>query len=210
MCSRLTTSKSCAAAAFAIEKLQHYDAGDVLLQVGVDSGDGHADAPVALRHAAAEDHGHQDDQRHGAEHDAGEQRAQPEHDGDDEAQHQHVAQDGDQAGGEQVVEHVDIGGDAGDQAAHRVVVVEGQVETLQVLHELLAQVEHGELAGVLHQVRLREFGDEDAGQHGEVEQRDARQAVPGVGGKPGVEKRGGASGCRYLSTATWVSSGPST
>ncbi len=28
-------------------------------------------------------------------------------------------------------------------------------------------------------------------QHGQVEQRDAREAVPGIGGKPGVKERGG-------------------
>ena len=36
------------AAPFAVEELQHYDSGDVLLQVGIDLGDGDADAPVAL------------------------------------------------------------------------------------------------------------------------------------------------------------------
>ena len=43
-------------------------------------------------------------------------------------QHQHVAQNGDQAGGEQIVEHVHVGGDAGNQTAHRIAIVEGQVE----------------------------------------------------------------------------------
>ena len=42
--------------------------------------------------------------------------------------HQHVAEDGDEAGGEEVVQHVDVGGDAGDQAADGVAVVEGEVE----------------------------------------------------------------------------------
>ena len=178
------------AAPLAIEKLQHHDSGDVLLQVGVDLGDGHADAPVALRHAAPENQRGADYERHGGHQDAGEQGAQPVHDGDDETEHQKVAQDGDEAGGEQIVEHVDVGGDAGDQAAHGVAVVEGQVETLQVFHELLAQVEHGELAGPLHQDGLGEFGDEGAGQHDEIEQRDAGEAGPRVGRQPGVDGSG--------------------
>ena len=106
------------------------------------------------------------------------QRAEAEHDAQDEEQHQHVAEDGDQAGGEQVVQHVHVGGHAGDQAAHRIAVVEGEVEVLQVLHELAAQVEHGELAGVLHEVHLDELADEIAGEDGEVEQPDAGQPAP--------------------------------
>ena len=84
-------------------------------------------------------------------------------------------------GGEQVVEHVDVGGDARHQAADRIAVVEGDVEPLQVRHQLAAQIEHGELAGVLHQVRLRELAEEGADQHAQVEQTDAGQAVPGIG-----------------------------
>ena len=51
-----------------VEELQHHDAGDVLLQVGVDAGDGDADAAVALRHAAAEQHGRQHHERHHRQH----------------------------------------------------------------------------------------------------------------------------------------------
>ena len=46
-------------------------------------------------------------------------------------------------------------------------------------HELLAQIEHGELAGVLHQVDLREFEDEGAHQDSQKHQADGGQAVPG-------------------------------
>ena len=42
---------------FAIEELQDHDAGDVLLQVRVDLGDGDTNAPVALAHAFAEQRG---------------------------------------------------------------------------------------------------------------------------------------------------------
>ena len=91
----------------------------------------------------------------------GQQRAELEHREDDEAQHQQIAENGDQAGGEQVVQHVHVGGDARDQAAHGIAVVESDVELLQVRHQLPAQVEHGLLADALHQVHLPEFEHED-------------------------------------------------
>ena len=182
------------AAALAIEELQHDDPGDVLLQVGVDAGDGHADAAIALLHGAAEDQRRNDDQRHGRHQDAGERRAHAVHDGDDEAEHRQVAKDGHQAGGEEVVEHVDVGGHARYQAADGIAIVEGEVEALQVLHELLAEVEHGELPGPLHEHGLGELGDEGGEQHAGIEECDARQAAPGVGGQPGVD--GGGEGMR--------------
>jgi len=43
------------------------------------------------------------------------------------------------------LKHVDVGGDA-RHSRPRICVVESQVELLQVLHQLLAQVEHGKLA----------------------------------------------------------------
>ena len=108
-------------------------------------------------------------------------RAQPEHDGDDESQRQHVAQDGDQTRGEQFVEHVDVGGDARHQPADRIAVEECDVQPLQVRHQLAAQVEHGALAGVLHDVRLAERREKTADEHTQVEQRDLREAGPAVG-----------------------------
>ncbi len=186
------------AAALAVEELKHRDTRDVFLQVGVDARDGDADAAVTLAHAAAEDGGRKNYERHGEHHDQREHGAEAEHDEDDEGERQHVADDGDQAGSEQVVEHVDIGGDAGDETAHRVAVVECEIEGLQVFHQLLAQIEHGKLAGVLHDIGLREFGDEVAGQHAKVEQRDARQAIRRARGEPGVEESGLAGGLEIL------------
>jgi hypothetical protein len=71
---------------------------------------------------------------------------------------------------EKVVQHIDVGGDSRDQAAHGVAIVEGDVQALEVRHELLAQIEHGELAGVLHEIGLRESEDERAEQYAEIEQ----------------------------------------
>ncbi len=140
----------------------------MFLNVGIDARDGDADPAITLRHTAAKNYRYQDYQRHGGQHDGGEQRAEAEHDRHNESQHQHVAQDGDQPRSEQVVEHIHVGGYPSDQAAYRIAVVESQIEPLQMFHELLAQIEHGELTGVLHQVRLGEFGHEYPGQNRQV------------------------------------------
>ena len=113
-----------------------------------------------------------------------------------EAEHQHIAQDGDQAGGEQVVQHVHVGGDARDQAPHGVAVEKGHVQFLQVRHQLPAQVEHGALPGVLHQVDLRELEDEGAQQYPEVEQGNGGEPAPGVGREEPVEHRAGVAMAR--------------
>ena len=42
----------------------------------------------------------------------------------------------------------------------------------------MAQIEHGTLSGVLHDVGLDEFADEVAGEHKQVEEGDAREAAP--------------------------------
>ena len=160
----------------------------MFLQVGVDARDGHADPPVALGHRAPENRRRQNDQRHRQQHHQREPRAHAEHDGHNQRQHQHIAENGHQTGSEQVVEHVYVRGDARHQPAHRVAVVESQIQPLQMLHELLAQVEHGKLAGVLHQIGLSEFANERPRQPGQVQQPDPRQAGVGVGGKKSVER----------------------
>ena len=142
---------------FAIEKLQHRDAVDVLLKIGVDSGDGHADAPVALLHAAAELDGDQNHQRHHRQQQAGHAGAELQHGHHHERQHQQIAQNHQQAGREQFVECVDIGSDARDHASHRIAIVVRDIQPLQVRHQLAAKIEHGFLADPLHEVLLAEI-----------------------------------------------------
>ncbi len=158
-----------AAAGFAIEELQHGDAADVLLQIGVDAGDGDANPAVAFLHGTPELHGDQHHQRHHGQQEAGHAGAQFEHRDDDEAQHQQVAQDHQQAGGKQFVERVHVGGDAGDQAAHRIVIVEGKVQALQARHHFAPQVEHGFLSDPLHDVLLAEVAKHAEDHHQQVE-----------------------------------------
>ncbi len=167
-----------AAAGFAIEKLQHGHSVHVLLQVRIDARDRHADSAITLLDGSPE---HGGDQHHDGQH--GEQQpghagAHAQHHDDDEAQHQNVAQNGHQSGGPQFVQRIDVGGDAGDQAAHRIAVVIGDVERLQVLHQFAPQIEHGELAGALHQIRFDELADEADQQRGEIERGNLREAGP--------------------------------
>ena len=120
----------------AVEQLQHNDAGDVLLQVGVDPGDGDANAPVALAHRLAEERGRIEDER---QHGEGDQRQPPahvQHDGENAGQHEDVFEDGDHAGGEHFVQRVHVAGDARDQAADGILVEEGDVQPLQMAEDL--------------------------------------------------------------------------
>ena len=72
--------------------------------------------------------------------------AHVEHDGDDADQHEDVFEDRDHAGGEHLVQSVHIAGDAGDQAADRVLVEERDVQLLQVAEDFSPQIEHHLLA----------------------------------------------------------------
>ena len=123
-------------------------------------------------------------------------RAELEHREDHEAEREQVAQNRHQAGGEQLVEDIDVGGDARHQAAHGIAVVEGDVEILQVGHQLAAQVEHGLLADVLHDVHLGEFEQEDTEQGREIEHRHLGESGERNRGEQRVERRHDAGGIR--------------
>ena len=111
------------------------------------------------------------------------------HDDDDEGQHEDVFEDGEDAGGEHLVERVDVGGDAGDEFADGVAVEEGGGHALQMAEDLAAQIEHDLLPGPLHHVGLQEFEDVGDEQRAEVEEADLRDAGHGMraemAGEPG-------------------------
>ncbi len=113
-------------AALAVEELHDGHAGDVLLREGVDAGGGGALAAVAVADVAAEDARDVEDGRDDRD---GEQRQRPahaQHDDDDEGEDEDILEDGEHAGGEHLVQRVDVGGDAGDEPADGVVVEEGR------------------------------------------------------------------------------------
>ncbi len=172
-----------AAFLLAIEQVQDGNPDNVLLQVRVDAGNGHADAPVTLRHRAAELNGGQDHERKHGQNDAGQRPAQLPHGEDHETECQHVSENRHQARREQLVEHVDVGGDASDQAAHRVVVVERDVQLLQMGHHFPPQIEHRFLADVLHDVHLGELEQEDAEKGGQIEQGHLGETCQRIGGQ---------------------------
>ena len=75
-------------------------------------------------------------------------------------EHEEVFEDRNHAGGEHFIQGVDVGGDARDQAADRILVVESDVHALQVAEDLAAQIEHHFLAGPLHEIGLQELEHE--------------------------------------------------
>ena len=89
---------------------------------------------------------------------------------DHDAEHQEIAQNHEQARGKQLVQRVDVRGEARDQAADRVVIVESHIQALQMRHQLRAQIEHGLLSDPLHQVLLAEVAKQRGKQSGEIEQ----------------------------------------
>ena len=153
-------------ALLSVEQLQNHHAGDMFLQVGIDTRNGYANSAVGVAHLVAENlRGPEDERQHGE----GDQRQLPihaQHDHQDPDQDKNILENRDHAGGKHFVEGINIRCDAGDQAAHRVLVEEADVHVLQVTENLAAQVEHHLLASPLHEIGLQELqkegGDEQA------------------------------------------------
>ena len=184
--------KAAVGALFAVEKLQHHHAGDVLLQIRVDAGNGGADAAVRVAHRLAKDHGRPEDQRQHGKGDQREPPAHPQHDDDDSGEHEDVFKNRHHAGGKHFVQRVNVRGDAGDQAADGVLVVEPDVHVLQVAEDLAAQIEHHLLAGPLHEIRLRIFQAKADQQQRKIEEPQLGDADQRLGAENGIKK---PSGC---------------
>ena len=127
-----------------------------------------------------------DHQRHHGQHEAGEGHAEAKHRKHDEAEGEDIADDGHDARSEHVVQCIHVGGDAGDQTSHRVAVVVREIERLQMRHQIAAQIEHGPLAGLLHEPGLAEVGEERAYEREEEQSCDLaetriRPALKGAG-----------------------------
>ncbi len=100
-------------------------------------------------------------------------------------------------GGEQLVHRVHVGGDAGHQAAHRVLVEVGHGQPLQVGVDRAPHVHHHLLPGDLEDPDLAEADGKGGQQRGEVQERDRAQpaavfpadvAVDGDLGEPGADE----------------------
>jgi hypothetical protein len=159
------------------EQLHRCHAGDALLQVRVDSGDPGAHRPVRLAHVRAEPLRDQPDERQHGERDDREAPIDPDHHCHDPDQREQIAEDGDDASREQVVQDVDVCRDARHQAADGIPVVEAQVEPLQVFVDLHPQVKHDSLPGQLQQPRLQVIEYERSGKRREIQRGDERQPL---------------------------------
>ena len=183
---------------FAAEQLHRRHAGDVLLQERVDARDPRPHGAIGLAHVRAEPLGDHGDQR---QHEEAGQRQAPvhaEHHDHDPGQREDVAEDGDDAGREQLVEHVDVAGHARHQPADGVAIVEPQVQPLQVRVQLHPQVVHDALAGQLHHPGLHVLEREGAGQDRQVDPRDVHQSAQVAGGDVRVDDQLGQVRRRQL------------
>ena len=159
-------------ALLAIEKLQHHHAADMLLHVGVDAGNGGANAAVGVTYLVAKNLGGVGDQRQDGQRDQRQLPVHAQHDGGNSGQHKHIFENRHHAGGEHFIQGVHIGGDTRNQAADRILVVEADVHVLQVAEDLFAQIEHDHLAGPLHEVSLQIVEQETEHNQSDIHGRD--------------------------------------
>ncbi len=162
---------------FASEQLHGRHSGDVLLQERVDARDPRPHGAIGLAYVRAEPLGDHGDQRQHDEAGQGQTPVHAEHHDHDPGQREDVAEDGDDAGREQLVEHVDVACHPRHQPADRVAVVEAQVQPLQVRVQLHPQVVHDALAGQLHHPGLHVLERERTGQDRQVDPRDVHQST---------------------------------
>src|SRR5208337_361495 len=160
----------------AVEQLHYHHPADVLLQVRVDAGNGNANPPVGVAHFVAENLGGEGDERQHRKRDQRQLGVHAEHDPDDAGEHEDVLENRNHTGSEHFVHRVHVAGDARDQAANWVLVVEADVDALQMAEDLGAQVEHHHLAGPLHEVGLQVFAQETEDQQAHVQGSHLRDA----------------------------------
>ena len=145
----------------------------MFLKVGVDAGNRDTNAAIGIANFLAENLGCVSDQGENCE---GYQRHPPghvEHDRHDSDQDEHVLENRDHSGGEHVVESVDIGGHARNEAADGIFVVETDVHPLEMAEDLASQIEHDHLSRPLHEIGLQIIEQETEG-----EQTDASAPPP--------------------------------
>ena len=161
-------------------RLRLAHAGDALLELGVDGGDGLACVRVGLGGTAPEPDRRDHERRHQHEH-AERQRPADEaedHEHTDEAHDVH--QRGDQAGLQQLRERVDVGGHAGHDPARQLAVVVVERQPLQVREDPDAQREQQPFRGATGVPGVGP-GDEPVDQRGDEEQGRRRpQRAGGV------------------------------
>src|SRR5579883_55782 len=167
------------------EELRHRDTAQLLVEVGVQPGEARADGPVRLAGPPAEAQGKGGDEGEDGERGQRQMPVRPQQDGHDAAQRDGVPEDRHHAGGDQVVEGVDVVGDARDEAADRGAGEEADREPLEVVDHPQAEAAHDALSHELHEVALEPAGHDAQGEDEEVEEGDPEEALghgPGVAG----------------------------
>jgi hypothetical protein len=159
--------------ALPVEDLHGAHAAQILVEEGVEPRQPRADVtkrPAHLRPEAERDDGDQGQHGEGDGHQLG---VDPRHRDQDAEQGEQVAEDRHHAGGEHLVEHVDVVGHAGEQPAHRVAIEERDRQALEMTEQRHAQVHHDALPNALHDLGLQVSESEADQQHRQVEQRHA-------------------------------------
>jgi hypothetical protein len=162
----------------AIEELHDAHPGDVFLQERVDSRDGGANVAVGVAHVMAEEEG---DDQYAGEYGKGIESEAPidfEKHGGHDGEEEEIVDHGDHAGGEEIIEGVDVSGYAGDEAADGVAVVVGHRQALQVRENSGAHVVHGLLADALHDANLDVLGEEVEDQNQQVDDTNDSDTAP--------------------------------
>src|SRR6185437_2094052 len=181
-------------ALLAVVGLHHRDAGDVLLHEDVDPGHKEANLAIALAHGGAEEVGGNGDGRQDPQSDERKLPIEADHHHDDHGEDEDVVEERDQGGRNGVVEHFDVVGDAGDEAAGGILVEERNGKALQMAEDLLAQVVHRALAHRLHGVGLAEIEDEADAQNRKIQDAEGGHAAQRIAGKIGAEQAVGGNG----------------
>ncbi len=125
-----------------------------------------------------------EDQRQHGEGDQGQPPVHAQHDDDDQDENEHILEDGEDPGGEHLVQRVHIAGQPGDQPPHRIAVEKAYVHALDVAEDLAAHVEHDLLSGPLHQVGLHKLEQIAEHQRGQVDAGDLGDPDHGIGAQP--------------------------
>ena len=128
------------------EELDDPHPGEPLLEERVEPGEPVADVAEGVSHPAAEDRGREPDQRNHREGDQRELDVDHQHHPHDGDEGEHVAEDRHHAGGEELVQRLDVGRHPGHQPADRIPVEVGDAEPLQMAEDLHPEVVHHPLA----------------------------------------------------------------
>src|SRR5262249_11515174 len=148
----------------------HGHAGNVFLEEGVDAGDGRAYAAIRVAHELTENHGDDEDARQDGQRVHGQAGVDFEEQAGHDREQEEVVDHSDHAGSEEIVQGVNVRGDARDQAADGIAVKITHRQELQVAEDFAAHVVHGLLPDALHDADLNVLGQEIENQH---EQEDA-------------------------------------